>query len=309
MPNINQRRVIDPILSTVVQGYRHPDHVGGLLFPRVPVRTAGGQILEFGQESFKLYSSARAPGAATKRIQFGYLGRPFALENHALEAPVPREHARDAAEVPGIDLGTRAVNLVMQSMSLSLESAQAVLATTAGNYDSAHKVTLSGTAQWSDKSASNPIGDISTAREAVRSTVGLYPNTLILSAAAFAQLKDHPQLTDRIKYTQSGVLTPALIGAVLDIPTVAVGGAITFSDAGVATSLWGKHAVLAYVPPVPSTMEEPSYGYTYAMEGHPLVEAPYWEPQTKSWIYGVAYERVPVLSGITSGYLITNAVA
>lgn len=308
MPNINQRRVIDPILSTVVQGYRHPDHVGGLLFPRVPVRTAGGQIIEFGQESFKLYSTGRAPGSATKRVSFGYQGKPFALENHALESPVPREHARDAAEVPGIDLGTRAVNLVMQSISLALESQQATLATTAGNYDAAHKVTLSGTAQWSDP-ASTPISDISTAREAVRASVGLYPNTLILSAAAFAKLKDHASIVDRIKYTQAGILTTQLLAAILDIPSVAVGGALTFSDAGVASAVWGKHAVLAYVPPAPSTMEEPSYGYTYAMEGHPLVEAPYWEPQTKSWIYGVAYERMPVLSGITSGYLITNAVA
>ena len=308
MPNLNQRRVIDPILSTVAQGYRQADHVGMALFPRVPVAAAGGQILEFGQESFKLYSTARAPGTAAKRIQFGYLGKPFALENHALEAPVPREHQRDASVVPGVDLGTRAVNLVMAVMGLALESAQATLATTAGNYDSAHKVTLSGTAQWSDP-ASTPIGDINTAREAVRASVGLYPNTLVLSAKAFAKLKDHASLTDRIKYTQRGVLTPELIGALLDIPRVVVGGALTFSDAGVAADVWGKHAVLAYVPPIPSTMEEPSYGYTYAMDGHPLVEQPYWEESTKSWIYGVAYERVPVLSGITSGYLITNAVA
>lgn len=309
MPNINQRRVIDPILSTVVQGYRQPEHVGMALFPRVPVPVAGGQVLEFGKESFKLYGTSRAPGSATKRVTFGYLGKPYALENHALEAPVPREHARDASVVPGVDLGTRAVNLVMSVMSLALEKQQADLATNAALYDANHKVTLSGTSQWSDKANSNPIGDISTAREAVRSTVGLYPNTLVLSAKAFAQLKDHPQLTDRIKYTQRGVLTAELIAAILDIPRVVVGGAISFDDTGAATDLWGKHAVLAYVPPNPSTMEEPSYGYTYAMEGHPLVEAPYWEPQTKSWIYGVGYERVPVLSGITSGYLITNAVA
>lgn len=309
MPNLNQRRVIDPILSTVVQGYRHPGHVGMALFPRVPVTVAGGQILEFGKESFKAYSTARAPGGATKRIQFGYLGRPYALENHALEAPVPREHQRDASIVPGVDLGTRAVNLVMQVMSLALEVQQATLATTAANYDANHKVTLSGTDQWSDKTNSDPIGDISAARQAIRASVGLRPNVLELGPAVFEALSNHPQILDRIKYTQRGVVTAELLAAILEIPTVVVGDAITFNDAGVAADVWGKHAVLAYVPPVPSTMEEPSYGYTYAMEGHPLVEQPYWDANSKSWIYGVAYERVPVLSGITSGYLISNAVA
>lgn len=309
MPNLNQRRVIDPILSTVVQGYRHPGHVGMALFPRVPVTVAGGQILEFGKESFKAYSTSRAPGGATKRIQFGYLGRPYALENHALEAPVPREHQRDASIVPGVDLGTRAVNLVMQVMSLALEVQQATLATTAANYDANHKITLSGTDQWNDKTNSDPIGDISAARQAIRASVGLRPNVLELGPAVFEALSNHPQILDRIKYSQRGVVTAELLASILEIPTVVVGEAITFNDAGVAADVWGKHAVLAYVPPVPSTMEEPSYGYTYAMEGHPLVEQPYWDANPKSWIYGVAYERVPVLSGITSGYLISNAVA
>src|SRR5690606_24928298 len=104
MPTLAQRRVIDPILSNVVQGYRHPEHIGHNLFPRVPVQVAGGKIIEFGKESFKLYSTSRAPGTAFKRMQFGYEGKDYVLENHGLEVPVPREHLRDAAQVPGIDL-------------------------------------------------------------------------------------------------------------------------------------------------------------------------------------------------------------
>src|SRR5690606_25974123 len=64
-----QVRVVDPVLSQVALGYRHPEHVGMALFPRVPVQVSGGQILEFGKESFRLYNSLRAPGAATKRVQ------------------------------------------------------------------------------------------------------------------------------------------------------------------------------------------------------------------------------------------------
>jgi hypothetical protein len=309
MPTTAQRRVIDPILSNVVQGYRHPDHIGMALFPRVPVNVAGGKIIEFGKDAFKLYTSLRAPGTATKRIQFGYEGKPFALENHALEAPVPREHLRDANNVPGIDLATRAINGVMRIESLILEKQQADLARNAAGYDANHKLTLAGTDQWSDYDASDPIGDIEDAKEAIRSSTGLYPSVIEFSAKVFKVLKEHPAILDKIKYTQRGVVTAEILAAVFDVQTVIVGKAIGFDDAGATIDIWGKDVVLAYVPTTPSGMEEPSYGYTYTMEGHPAVEQPYWETQSKSWIYGTAYERAPVLSGIASGFLIVSAVA
>lgn len=298
----NQVRVIDPILTTVVQGYKHPERVGHHLFPGVPVQISGGQVMEFGKESFKLYNARRAPGGTTKRIQFGYLGKPFSLVQDSLEAPVPREFVRDAS-VPGINLGSRAVNTVMQSLTLTLENDQAALAINAANYDASHKVALAGTAKWSDP-AGKPMTDIDAGREAIRSTVGIYPNVLLLSATAFNALKNNPSITDRFKYTNAGAITEDMLARLLSVAKVVVGSAISFNDAGVSTDIWGNNAVLAYVPASPSGMEEPSYGYTYTMEGNPLVEVPYYDNTNKSWVYGVNYERVPVLSGITSGYLI-----
>lgn len=308
MPTLAQRRVIDPILSNVVQGYRHPEHIGHNLFPRVPVQVAGGKIIEFGKESFKLYSTSRAPGTAFKRMQFGYEGKDYVLENHGLEVPVPREHLRDAAQVPGIDLASRALNSVMSVTSLTLEKAQADLARNAANYDNDHKVTLTSTDQWDDE-ASTPIADIEAAKEAIRASVGVYPNVMEISAKAFAALKEHADLLEKIKYTQRGVVTADLLAVIFDLDKVVVGKAIAFADDGSTIDVWGKDVVLAYVPPSINGREEPSYGYTYTMEGHPLVEVPYWEDSTKSWIYGVGYERAPVLSGITSGFLIVDAVS
>jgi hypothetical protein len=45
------------------------------------------------------------------------------------------------------------------------------------------------------------------------------------------------------------------------------------------------------------------------MDGNPTVEQPYFDNNSKSWVYGVNYERVPVLSGIASGYLFKAASA
>lgn len=303
--NPNEVRVIDPILSTVANGYQHTEHVGHTLFPRVPVGTTGGQVLEFGKESFKLYKTRRAPGTNTRRIQFGYLGKPFNLVQDALENQVPREYLRDAAKVPGVDLGIRAVKGTMSALSLNLEYDQAQLATNAANYDNDHKITLAGADKWSD-ATSDPVGDIEAAKEAVRSTIGFRPNTLLLSAQAFGALKNHPDILERIKYTSRDAVTADLIANLWEFKKVVVGDAVTFDDGGAGVDVWGNNAILAYVPTNPSGLEEPSFGYTYTMEGHPLVEKPYYDNSAKSWIYPVTYERVPVLTGILSGFLIIN---
>ncbi len=298
-------RVVDPILSTVVQGFRLPGLIGEALFPRVPVGVAGGKVLQFGKEAFQAYNTQRAPGTGTKRITFGYLGQPYALENHALEAPVPREWMRDAKVVPGVDLGTRATNLTMRVNLKSLEAQQAALATNAANYDANHKLVLAGATKWSTATGT-PKADIEAAKEAIRTTTGMRPNVMGISAVGFKALRENPTVIDRFKYVSKESITADMIANLFDLQKVVVGDDISADDAGAFTDTWGNNAILAYVPPVPSTMEEPSYGYTYVMEGHPLVEVPYWDANAKSWIYGVSFERVPVLTGLLSGFLIQN---
>ena len=142
-------RVVDPVLTSLAQGYTSPEFVGDKLFPRVPVFTRGGQIIEFGREAYRLYSLKRQAGGRAARIQFGYLGKPFALYQDAVEAPVPREHLQDAAITPGLDLGMRAVNVAMRTVALSLEWDQASLAIAAANYAGTNKITLAGATKWS----------------------------------------------------------------------------------------------------------------------------------------------------------------
>lgn len=301
-------RVVDPILTTHVQGYRAPMEVGHLLFPPVPVYVSGGKVLEFGKEAFKAYAAGRAPGAATKRITFGYEGKTFALIQEALESPVPREWMRDARAVPGIDLGTRAVNLTMRTLKLNLERDRAGIATDASTYDADHKVTLAGATKWSADTG-KPLTDIDEAKDAVRASCGVRPNVGILGPEAWTAAKNNPQVLSRIYRDGDGQdfgpITLDQFRRVVGLDKLEVGEAITADDDGAFTDIWGNAMVLGYVPQSTSPQqEEPSYGYTYTMSGHPLVEEAYFDRNTKSWIYGVTYERAPVLTGITSGFLI-----
>jgi len=305
MPSPSQIRVIDPILSRVAQGYRNAELVGYSLFPSVPVMASGGQIIEFGKDDFVLESTQRAPGGNVITIEYGHLGKPYALEAHSAEGLVPMEYKRDAIAVPGIDLGARAVRRTLAKMLLGLEKQQADLARTAANYPSTNKVNISAT-PWTDKTNGNPTADIETAKNAIRSQVGVMPTTVVLSAKAFAAARAHPLLLDRFKYTGRDSITAEMLAAIWDVQSVKVGGAVT-STAGTLSDVWGVDVVVAYVPTTVDGMEMPSYGYTYEMEGNPVVEEAYYFQPRKSWMYPVTHERVPVLSGINSGYLIQNA--
>lgn len=307
----SQARIIDPVLTSAAQGYKNSEFVGSALFPKVTVMQRGGKIVTFGKEDFMLYATGRSPGQNTKRVTFGYLGAPYALDSHSLEGQLPIETMQEANAVPGIDMGTTTVNKTQNIIALRLEKQQADIARTAASYAAANKITLAGTSQWSDYTGvSDPVAVIEAGKEAVRKKVGKRANTAIIGAAVFAALKQHPKVVDRMKYTGRDVATPELLAALFGLDRVLVGDAVYADDAGNFTDVWGKDVVLAYTD-VATVAEQgtPSYGYTYQLEGYVIVEEPYFDRNVKSWIYPVTDEVAPVIAGVDAGYLITNAVA
>ncbi len=317
--NPRQTRVIDPINTEVVRGFKQAMFIAMYLFPAVSVRQYGGTIIEFGKESFRKVVTRRARGGATGRVRFGYDGSPFALTHHSLEGQVAYEDMVDASVVPGIDLSRGATNLAMRIVALQHESQAADLATDAARYDANHKLALVGADKWSDP-ASDPVANIKAGKAAVRRSTGVDPNVLVLSPGAYDALTEHPKLQERIKYTSRESINEQILAQLLDIERVVVGRAIYApgdEDADFV-DVWGNSAVLAYVPAGGDgsyspggdgqilSREEPAYGYTYVLEGMPVVEQPYQDRNTKSWIYPVTYDATAVVSGISAGFLFQN---
>lgn len=298
----SQARVVDPVLTTVAQGYKNADLVGFSLFPQVPVDLRGGKVIVFGKEAFKTYNTLRSPGAAIKRIQVQYGDASYALEAHSLAAQVPVEISSEAQSYPGVDVAARSVGTVMKSMLLELELAQAKLATTAGNYAADNKVTLSGTSQWSSDS-SDPVDAIDTAREAIRGATGVYPNTILFGPKAWKAFKNNDAVKSNIKYTQRAIVTEQIAASLIEVPNVVVGKGVSAADDGTLSDIWGNYCVLAYTAIGSLSAEEPSYGYTYRLRGNPAVESPHYDADTRSWIYPVTDERAAVQTGFDAGYL------
>lgn len=298
---------INPILTSHAQGFRNAEFVGDVLFPRVPVASRFGQIMTFGKESFKLYNARRAPGSATKRINVGYAGLPYALVQDSLEAVVPRENQQQAQLIAGIDLAAAHVDTVMQSLLLGLEYEQAELARNPKNYVEALTLDAAGAAKWSSIE-SDPIQAVADAREAVRQRIGQYPNKMVLGARVFAKLKNHPKIVDRLKYTQFAAVNEAMLAELFELAVVKVAKGVIAGDDDSFGDIWGDDAILAYVPLTVSSIIQPSFGYTYTLNGNPLVEESYFDKNAKSDVHGVTFERAPVITGKESAYLFKNLV-
>lgn len=311
--NLNQNRVVDPILTTQARGFRQANLVGRILFPLAPVPAYGGQVIEFGKEAFRLYNTKRAPGAATKRLDLGHVGRPYTIVPSALEAKVPRELMKDATQVPGINLAARAVNTVLRALNLEHEVACATAATTLANYPASNRVTLAGATRWT-QAGSTPVDNVMIGREAIRQAIGMYPNVLLLSARTFRALKSNQDILSRLATSNTRVVTTELLAQIFEVEQVVIGAAtVATGAADTLGDVWGNDAVLAYVAPdggdLGANAEEPAYGYTYHIEGMPSVEEPYWDQNTRSWIYGVSFDNTPVLAGMAAGYLFKDAGA
>lgn len=309
--NLNQNRVIDPILSTQARGFKQANLVGRVLFPLAPVAAYGGQVIEFGKEAFRLYNTKRAPGAATKRLDLGHVGRPYTIVPSALEAKVPYELMRDATQVPGINLASRAVNTVLRAMNLEHEVACATAATTLANYPVSNRITLAGATRWT-QAGSTPVDHVMTGREAIRQNIGMYPNVLLLSARTFRALKTNTDILNRLSTSGTRVVTADLLATIFEVDQVVIGAAtVATGAADTLGDVWGNDAVLAYVAPdggdLGANAEEPAFGYTYLIEGMPSVDEPYQDRNARSWIYGVTFDNTPVLAGMAAGYLIKDA--
>jgi hypothetical protein len=102
---------------------------------------------------------------------------------------------------------------------------------------------------------------------------------MVIGSEVMRQLKNHPDLIDRIKYTQRGVVTEELIASLFGIPKLVVSYAtktdvarINDAKAQDAAATYEfvadtKSVLIAYTPSSPSLLT-PAAGYTFIWNGY-----------------------------------------
>lgn len=308
MTNSAARGGVDPILTRVVQGYTQNELVGGKIFPKVDVPLRGGKVVEFDKSDWKAFGTRRAPGANTAHRQFNFGTRTYSVLQDRLIGDLPKEHLEEATAI-GIpySMRKRVAEGTYSSIMLNLEIAQADLATTAGNYASSNKETLSGSDQWANASNASFFTKFNTWREAVRAQIGRYPNTAIFGPKPFTAAQNNSLVIDRYKHTTPESITTGMLARLLLLENLYVGTALKLTAADAVADVWGDFVVLAYVPSVAAgemrDRFEPAYGYTYNLSGYPLVEPEYEDKDKNSLCFPVTAEHTPELTSPLAGFL------
>ena len=304
-----QARVIDPVLTTAARGYRNADHVHKALFPRVETGVRGGVRIEFDRTDFRRSNSGRAPGAKTRRVQFGHEGVKFALSQHRLEGQLPVENAEEAMKVPGIDLGMRTADGTLSLISLEREIHAAELVADQANYPAAHVNALAGGSRW-DAAGSTPTKDVAAAIEQVRSAIGRRPKTVLMGPGVFNIVSRHDAVLNNLRWggERKDHATMEDLARLWNVAQVVVGDAI-YVDANDEThDVWGNIVCVAYTMVGAVTRFEPSFGYGYTLTGTPMVESPYYDRNTNSWFYPCCEEWSNEIVGKDAGFLIKDVI-
>jgi hypothetical protein len=302
---LSQARVADPVLTNVVQGFKQAQFVAGFLSPSVPVSLRAGKVIEFGKENFILHNTRRSPGGTVQRKRSRYGSRSFELYQDAIAEEVTLEEAEESANgAARVNLRTSAPKRAMGTIMLNLEKDTADLMQDSTKYETNNSVALGVSDRWDNygSSASQPLQDVNAWKEAVRDQIGVYPNRMVIGPKVFLAL---------IKYTSSDSVTLAVIANYFDLPGgVAVGGGKYLADDGSLADIWGKNAILGYVPEEANNSmgylmpqagmdkETPSFSYTYVLNGYPMAEPERWDADKGVFVYPVWAERVPELVGM-----------
>jgi hypothetical protein len=270
MPNPTVSAVhVDSLLTDVSVAFIQSStkYIATRVFPSVPVQQKSDLYATYSQADF-LRDEVQERMAGSPAVRIGYrtgTDSYTAIEwaaAHAIDDQV-RANA-DSPFSPEMD----AVKFLVQKMMIrrDVDFVTRYMGTGIWGTDSSGG---SDFTQWSN-AASTPIEDITDAGVTMEAASGFLPNKLVVSRQVWADLKNHPDIVDRIKHTSRDAVTTDLVARLFGLDEVLIAAAIrntrgeglTHSGAHIA----GDDALLVYSPASPGLMQ-PCAGKTFEWSG------------------------------------------
>ena len=258
---------VDAILTNISVAYiqEQAAYVASRIFPTIPVEKQSDKYFIYTKgDWFRDEAQLRAPATESAGSGYTLSTATYSSQVYAFHKDVD-DQVRANADNP-LNPDRDATTFVTQRMLLRQEIQWASDFFTSGVW--ANDVTPSNL--WSDYTASDPIGDVETGKATMLNNTGYLPNTLVMGYDVFRQLRHHPDIVDRVKYTSAENVTEDILARFFGVDRILVARAIKNSAAEGASnsfaSVFGKNAALYYVAPSPGLLT-PSAGYTFAWRG------------------------------------------
>lgn len=269
---------VDHLLTGISVAYMNTadKFVADRVFPRVAVTQRGGKYATYSKADFlRDEMKYRGPGSISAGGGFRTSTETYYADVYAYHvdvddqtvanATVPFEPVRDATQyITQKELIKREADFVTKFFSTSVWTGGTKASGSKGDLVAGTDFTA-----WDDAS-STPIEDVQNQIAEVEANTGVMPNTLVINRRVAMALRNHPDIVDRIKYTQGQPVGEDLIARLLGVDRLLVAAGVRNSAGeGLSNSsdyIAGNNALLVYASPSPSLMT-PSGGYTFVWSG------------------------------------------
>lgn len=307
---LDDLRMVDPVLSTIAQGYQNSSMIYESLFPQVSVSKLKGKIPVFGKESFIARDTERAIRAASNRIPPSDLDLvTFTTKERDIETAIDYLEEEESHEFYKYE--QRIAKHLSDILILGKEIEAAELAQATGSYGAGMYHELAYTEAFNNGSATvTPVQIINNAKDAIRNKIALYPNTMIIGISAYKALCNHDSILERVRFTGVTKVTTQILSELFEIPDIVIGTAVHSTDGEVFSDIWQDNIVLAYIDKSNRNDRSefnPSFGYTFQREGMPEIDY-YYENGGKIKVIRNTDNYGMLITGKDAGYLIKNVI-
>ena len=198
----------------------------------------------------RLDAQKRAPNTSSATKRYGLETGNYFCDVWALHYDVSEQERGNAD--PVLDPENDAATVLMDDLIATEDREWATAAFATGIWGGTDQVGATDFTQWDD-AASTPIEDLRAQGSDMLAGTGKSPNKVVLGHDSWASgLVDHPDLLDRIKHTQTGVVTTSLLANILEYDRVIVVDSIrNTAQEGLtetAAFILGDNALLLHAP-------------------------------------------------------------
>lgn len=309
-------------LANVSVAYRNRAYIGDRVFPVIDGVDPKAKIARYLKGAwFRDEAGIRSAGTRSSRGAFPVDLIDVATREYAFAKEVTDEDRRAARSPhsPPLKPDQDALEFCADKIDLGKERRVAELVLS-GTWSGVAGEDAEG--GWAPGEGNTFIADVETRIETIRSATGLRPNVLLLSANTLAAVKRESTVLDRIKYTERGIVSAALLAALFELDEVLVGDAIisTAKETKAGTeftgrNVWernaGKGAAFLFHRPAGPGLKTPSAGYQVRLlyeNGQPRRVTAWREPAEHQDVYEVAEETDIVQTGADLGFLWVDTV-
>jgi hypothetical protein len=251
-------------------------YIADKVFPTVPVDQRSDLFTKWSKSDWlRSHAQKRAPGTESPGAGWTITRDSFYCDVYAVHKDIDDQDRANAD--PEFKLDSDATEFVTQQLLLQRDIDFVDQYLKVGVWET-NLVGGVDFTQWNE-AGSDPIGDVAWWYLQFERLTGMAPSFMVLGADVRLALKQHPDIIDRIKYTQRGVVTDQLLASLFDTPKLMTSMArkssgphipdATAQDAAASYDFVAptNSVFFGYAPENPSR-QKPSAGYTFSWNGY-----------------------------------------